>query len=211
MVLCIVIGGNGYTICSGSYDKTIRIWDIETTKELNVLKGHEKQVRIVKYVFVCVTFDLVNKHISPLLSVEYSPFVIKNINGSSNVICSGSIDNIIRFWDIRLCNQLHMIKANNEENGIICLKFFGLKQKENVNDIKLCYGSHKGNIKALIFCFSDSYIIPPQTDDHMQILLYDYFDTIGNFCGGFAVCAGVITMLAFIAFASYWWLIKRKR
>ncbi|ETO07918.1 WD-40 repeat protein [Reticulomyxa filosa] len=27
-----VIGGNGYTICSGSYDKTIRVWDIETNQ-----------------------------------------------------------------------------------------------------------------------------------------------------------------------------------
>ncbi|ETO11327.1 hypothetical protein RFI_26048, partial [Reticulomyxa filosa] len=35
-----VIGGNGYTICSGSFDKTIRIWDIETTKQLNIFKGH---------------------------------------------------------------------------------------------------------------------------------------------------------------------------
>ncbi|ETO05223.1 WD repeat-containing protein pop1 [Reticulomyxa filosa] len=31
-----VIGGNGYTICSGSCDSTIRICDIETTKQLNV-------------------------------------------------------------------------------------------------------------------------------------------------------------------------------
>ncbi|ETN98498.1 WD-40 repeat protein, partial [Reticulomyxa filosa] len=30
-----VIGGNGYKICSGSLDKTIRIWDIETTKQSN--------------------------------------------------------------------------------------------------------------------------------------------------------------------------------
>ncbi|ETO16533.1 hypothetical protein RFI_20806 [Reticulomyxa filosa] len=53
--------------------------------------------------------------------------------------------------------------------------------------------------------------LPPQTDDNLQTLLYGYSDTIGNFWGGFAVGAGVIAMLAFIAFASYWWLIKRKR
>ncbi|ETO15147.1 hypothetical protein RFI_22217, partial [Reticulomyxa filosa] len=35
-----VIGGNGYTICSGSCDETIRIWDIETAKQFNVFKGH---------------------------------------------------------------------------------------------------------------------------------------------------------------------------
>ncbi|ETO35115.1 WD-40 repeat protein, partial [Reticulomyxa filosa] len=36
-----VIGGNGYTICSGSYDKTIRIWDVETTRQLIAFKGHK--------------------------------------------------------------------------------------------------------------------------------------------------------------------------
>ncbi|ETO11701.1 hypothetical protein RFI_25675, partial [Reticulomyxa filosa] len=40
-----VIGGNGYTICSGSLDKTIRIWDIETTKQFNVFKGHKNIVK----------------------------------------------------------------------------------------------------------------------------------------------------------------------
>ncbi|ETO00864.1 hypothetical protein RFI_36576, partial [Reticulomyxa filosa] len=40
-----VIGGNGYTICSGSFDKTIQIWDIETTKQINVFKGHRHWIR----------------------------------------------------------------------------------------------------------------------------------------------------------------------
>ncbi|ETO06887.1 G-protein beta WD-40 repeats containing protein [Reticulomyxa filosa] len=38
-----VIGGNDYTICSGSHDKTIRIWDIETTKH----SMYSKSIQIV--------------------------------------------------------------------------------------------------------------------------------------------------------------------
>ncbi|ETO10016.1 WD-40 repeat-containing protein, partial [Reticulomyxa filosa] len=44
-----VIGGNGYTICSGSLDKTICVWDIETTKQLNIFKGHGSYVISAKY------------------------------------------------------------------------------------------------------------------------------------------------------------------
>ncbi|ETO28421.1 serine/threonine protein kinase [Reticulomyxa filosa] len=72
-----VIGGNGYTICSGSRDNTIRIWDIETAKQLIVFKGHKHWVTSVKYgsnellkqyyldqlikAFVCGIFELNNK------------------------------------------------------------------------------------------------------------------------------------------------------
>ncbi|ETO09961.1 hypothetical protein RFI_27414, partial [Reticulomyxa filosa] len=44
-----VIGGNGYTICSGSWDKRICIWDIETTKQIIVFKGHKNYVNSIKY------------------------------------------------------------------------------------------------------------------------------------------------------------------
>ncbi|ETN98062.1 hypothetical protein RFI_39460, partial [Reticulomyxa filosa] len=89
-------------------------------------------------------------------SVEYSPFVINDSIGNSNVICSGSLDNTIRFWDIRSNkNELFMIQGDEEEydgkdDGIICFKFIGLKkEKETKNmtyDLNLCYGSRKGPI-----------------------------------------------------------------
>ncbi|ETO33153.1 WD-repeat protein [Reticulomyxa filosa] len=41
-----IIGGNGYTICSGSDDNMIYIWDIETTKQFNIFKGHTNYVRV---------------------------------------------------------------------------------------------------------------------------------------------------------------------
>ncbi|ETN97393.1 wd40 protein [Reticulomyxa filosa] len=166
-----VIGGNGYTICSGSYDNTIRIWDIETTKQFNILKGHTDSLMGVKYgsnelmntilsgsddtsvrlwdIRSGQQIQMFNGHTDWVRSIEYSPFVIKNSIGNSNVICSGSYDNTIRFWDIRSNkNELYMIKGDDEDGGIMYLKFLQLKKNEKkrkVNDdigcINLCYGS----------------------------------------------------------------------
>ncbi|ETO07451.1 WD-40 repeat protein [Reticulomyxa filosa] len=170
-----VIGGNGYTICSGSFDKTICIWDIETTKQLIVFKEHGNIVRSVKYgpndsgiiggINTILSgscdntvrlWDIRSGH--KFNTVEYSPFVIKNSSEvvGPNVICSGSDDNTIRFWDIRSNkNELYVIKGDEKEDcGIICLKFMPLKKKENNNEkksndreINLCYGSGKGSIR----------------------------------------------------------------
>ncbi|ETO15550.1 WD-40 repeat protein [Reticulomyxa filosa] len=172
-----VIGGNGYTICSGSWDKTIRIWDIETTKKLTLFKGHEHWIMSVKYgsnelgmgcdanTILSGSFDksvrlwdirsgqqiqMFSGHTDYVRAIEYSPFVVKNIEVdiNSNVICSGSMDNTIRFWDIRSNkNELHKIKGD----GIICLKFIQLKKnRKSDNDcgcgINLCCGSKDGPI-----------------------------------------------------------------
>ncbi|ETO00874.1 WD-40 repeat protein, partial [Reticulomyxa filosa] len=94
-----------------------------------------------------------NGHTSYVYAVEYSPFVIKNIIDNSNVICSGSEDNTIRFWDIRSNkNELYMIEGDDEEDfGICCLKFIRLKKKDKIKDVKydwnLCYGSANGPIR----------------------------------------------------------------
>ncbi|ETO07315.1 G-protein beta WD-40 repeats containing protein, partial [Reticulomyxa filosa] len=170
-----VIGGNGYTICSGSFDKTIRIWDIETTKQLNIFKGHEDNLRSVKYgsnelvntilsgsadesvrlwdIRSDKQIQVFNGHTNIVWSVEYSPFVIKNSICNSNVICSGSDDNTIRFWDIRSNkNELYIIKGDDKkDNGILCLKFIRSKKKDNTKnvtyDLNLCYGSNIGHIR----------------------------------------------------------------
>ncbi|ETO35774.1 hypothetical protein RFI_01288, partial [Reticulomyxa filosa] len=75
-----------------------------------------------------------------------------NSVGNSNVICSGSDDSTIRFWDIRSNkNQLYVIEGDDEDDGIFCLKFIVLKKKDKTNDVtydlNLCYGSCKGTIR----------------------------------------------------------------
>ncbi|ETO06131.1 WD-repeat protein [Reticulomyxa filosa] len=164
-----VIGGNGYTICSGSWEAIINIWDIETTKQLNTFEGHKRGVNSVKY----GSNELINTilsgseegsvrlwdirsgkqiqvfygHTDWVNTVEYSPFIVNNIevDFNSNVICSGSSDNTIRFWDVRSNKkELYVINGDKE---IICFKFLQIKKnKNNCYDINLCYGSRNGLI-----------------------------------------------------------------
>ncbi|ETO35008.1 WD-40 repeat protein [Reticulomyxa filosa] len=176
-----MIGGSGYTICSGSWDKTIRIWDIETTKQFIIFNGHNDNLCSVKYasnesgisgganIILSGSSDksarlwdirsgqqiqAFNGHTSRVTCVEYPPFVVNNIEigGSSNVICSGSSDHTIRFWDIRSNKkELYTIE---EENPVYCLKFLRLEnkgtnsEKTNSNcNVNLCYGLNDGHIR----------------------------------------------------------------
>ncbi|ETO16069.1 hypothetical protein RFI_21292 [Reticulomyxa filosa] len=180
-----IIGGNGYTICSGSFDRTIRLWDIETAKQLIIFKGHERTVWSVKYgsnelgsiggantilsgsadksiglwdIRSGQQIQMFYGHTDYVNTVQYSPFVVNNneIGGCSNVICSGSSDNTIRFWDIR-SNKKHLYVINGsskEDDGIRCLKFVTPKKRgrksvsyDNIGcGVNLCYGLCSGCI-----------------------------------------------------------------
>ena len=69
-VRSVAFSPDGKQIVSGSYDKSVRVWDVSTGKELKVLKGHTNVV----------------------FSVAFSP-------GGKQVV-SGSCDESVRVWDI---------------------------------------------------------------------------------------------------------------
>ncbi|ETO35127.1 F-box and wd40 domain protein [Reticulomyxa filosa] len=79
-------------LCSGSNDKTIRVWDIENSKQIQLLKGHSNSTN-------CVKFSSYHYH-----------------NYRQNVVCSSSEDKTIRFWDIKDNQQL---KIFNEHTGSV--------------------------------------------------------------------------------------------
>ncbi|ETO09239.1 hypothetical protein RFI_28149, partial [Reticulomyxa filosa] len=88
---------DGQFICSGSEDKTVRIWDAETAKQIQLFDKHQ-------YVVYCVKFSPYHYH-----------------NHRRNVICSSANKKTIRFWDFKKNEQLQIVNGHN--NSVTCIKF----------------------------------------------------------------------------------------
>ncbi|ETO22275.1 G-protein beta WD-40 repeats containing protein [Reticulomyxa filosa] len=84
-------------ICSGSRDKTVRVWDVDNNKQIQSFNGHSDLVH-------CVKFSSYHCH-----------------NYRQNVICSSSHDKTIRFWDFKHNKQIQIFNGHND--GVSCIEF----------------------------------------------------------------------------------------
>lgn len=75
-------GGLGGILASGSYDQTVKLWDIETGECLKTLQGHS----------------------SPVVCVAYSP--------DGKLLASGEFDGVIKMWDAETGNCCQTIKGH---------------------------------------------------------------------------------------------------
>ena len=66
----MALSGDGKTLVSGSYDKTVKVWDVATGQERATIKGHT----------------------GPVLSVALS--------ADGKTIASGSSDYTVKIWDV---------------------------------------------------------------------------------------------------------------
>src|SRR5262245_33530969 len=69
LVYSVAFSHDGKTLASGSFDKTVKLWDAASGKVLHTLKGHENQVFGVAF------------------------------NNDSTMLASGSQDKTIRLWN----------------------------------------------------------------------------------------------------------------
>ncbi|KAJ9601892.1 hypothetical protein H2200_013607 [Cladophialophora chaetospira] len=83
-VRSVVFSPDGSRVASGSYDNTVRIWDIQTGECQHTLEGHSKGV----------------------YSVVFSP------DGSR--VASGSDDNTVRIWDIQTGECQHTLEGHSD-------------------------------------------------------------------------------------------------
>ena len=81
----------GSRLFSGSYDGTVRCWDLNTGACLGTLKGHAKPVRA-------------------LVSVRVST----GRAGNTDVIASGSDDTTVRIWDAQTLRSVAVLKGHTD-------------------------------------------------------------------------------------------------
>ncbi|MCA2694109.1 MULTISPECIES: serine/threonine-protein kinase [unclassified Microcystis] len=83
LVTSVVYSPDGRYLASGSYDDTIKIWEVATGKQLRTLPGHSDSVR----------------------SVVYSP--------DGRYLASGSVDKTIKIWEVATGKELRTLTGHS--------------------------------------------------------------------------------------------------
>jgi WD40 repeat protein len=85
------IAGAGTTLISGSYDCTLRSWDLVTGSNTFVFRGHREKVYSVSY------------------------------NHESELVASGSMDSNVRIWCVKTGTCLHTLEGHTSLVGLLDL------------------------------------------------------------------------------------------
>jgi dipeptidyl aminopeptidase/acylaminoacyl peptidase len=139
---------DGKTLASGSEDKTIKVWNLATGKEITTLTGHTLLVNSVSFspdgktlasgsddktikVWNLATGKVISTltgHTSWVNSVSFSP--------DGKTLASGSADNTIKVWNLKVWN---LDLDNLLVRGCDWVRDY-LKNSPNVSDRTLCDG-----------------------------------------------------------------------
>jgi WD40 repeat protein len=118
-VNAVAITGDNKYVVSGSLDKTIRVWNLETGEQVHSLKGHIHPVNAVaitgdnKYVVsgsqdsTLGVWNLETGEQKHSLKGHTSWVHAVAITGDNKYVVSGSRDKTIRVWNLETGEQVH--------------------------------------------------------------------------------------------------------
>lgn len=174
-VMCLQFQDN--ILATGSYDATIKIWDLDTGKELRTLEGHTSGVR-------CLQFDgcqLISGGMDKTIRIwnwktgECVRALDAGINGdvlsinfTKQYLCSGGKDNMVRVWNlpekinytlrghsdfvnsVRIDSESRTVFSGSDDGTV---KLWDLETRELLKTFK----GHVGGVQQVV-------LLPPQFD-----------------------------------------------
>jgi len=132
-VVSVSFSPDGETLASGSYDNTIKLWNVESGKEIRTLMGHSNYVYSVSFspdgeTLASGSWDKIIKlwnvetgkeirtligHTDSVRSVSFSPDGVTT--------ASGSDDNTIKLWNVETGKEIRTLIGHN--NYVLSVSF----------------------------------------------------------------------------------------
>ncbi|KAJ2956609.1 hypothetical protein NQZ79_g7558 [Umbelopsis isabellina] len=116
-VMCVQFCENKNRLISGSYDKTVHVWNLETGEVLQVLKGHTRCVRALQFDDAKLvtgsmdnTLKIWNYHTGQCIrTLQGHTDGVVSLHFDSRILVSGSADKNVKVWNFLTgeCFTLH--------------------------------------------------------------------------------------------------------
>ena len=123
----VAFSPDGGTLASGSFDKTIKLWDVQTQREIATLTGHSYGVLSVAFSRDSRTLASGSWDDTIKLWDVQTQWEIATLTGHSNgvlsvafsrdgrTLASGSWDNTIKLWDVQTQREIATLRGHSDE------------------------------------------------------------------------------------------------